>query len=272
LEIMVDFKDKLILVTGAARGIGRAVAFEYARAGARLIILDVLGDKLNATASTLRADGYTVHAFTCDLSSDKEVESLGAKIKGDIGVPDILHNNAFYAPTGTIENIDLNGARQAFEVSVLGYLRIVKAFLTEMIERKSGWIVNTASPNGITPPIQFAANGLPYNLCKAADISISQTMAASLKKHNIGVSVLYPGAVHTEASSKPHGNVKPEFAEALRKFFLEQAVAPEVAAKDLVEGVRQGKFLVTTFKNFEKVLVEFAQNGLDPNAEYSWGV
>ena len=99
---MVDFKDKLILVTGAARGIGRAVAPEYARAGARLITLDILGDTLNATASDLRADGYTVHAFTCDLGSDNEVESLGEKIKGDIGVPDILHNNAFYAPTGTI--------------------------------------------------------------------------------------------------------------------------------------------------------------------------
>jgi len=269
---MPDFKDKLILVTGAARGIGRAVAFEYAKAGAQLIILDVLGDQLKKAATEMKAEGYIVYSFECDLSSDKDVELLGSKIKSEIGIPDLLHNNAYYAPTGTIENIDLNGTRQAFEVSVLGYLRIVKAFVTEMITRKSGWIVNTASPNGITPPLQFAANGVPYNLCKAADISISQTMAAALKKYNIGVTVLYPGAVHTEASSRPHGNVKPEFAVALKKFFVEQAVAPEEAARDLVEGVRQGKFLVTTFKNFEKVLVEFAQNGLDPNAEYSWGV
>jgi len=243
---MPEFKGKLILITGAARGIGRAAAFEYARAGARVIILDILGDVLEVTASDLRKEGHKVDAFQCDLSSNTEVASLGEKIKENIGVPDILHNNAFFAR------------------------RIVKAFLNEMIERKSGWIVNTASPNGIAPPHAFAANGVPYNMCKAADISISQSMAAALKEHGIGVSVLYPGAVASDAPKQPHRKTTPEFAAAIKKFFLDNAVTPEEGVKGLIEGVRQGKFLVSTFENFEKVLVEFAQNGLDPNAEYSW--
>jgi len=267
---MPEFKGKLILITGAARGIGRAAAFEYARAGARVIILDILGDVLEVTASDLRKEGHKVDAFQCDLSSNTEVASLGEKIKENIGVPDILHNNAFFARPGSILDIDLEGARQAFDVSVLGYLRIVKAFLNEMIERKSGWIVNTASPNGIAPPHAFAANGVPYNMCKAADISISQSMAAALKEHGIGVSVLYPGAVASDAPKQPHRKTTPEFAAAIKKFFLDNAVTPEEGVKGLIEGVRQGKFLVSTFENFEKVLVEFAQNGLDPNAEYSW--
>jgi len=268
---MPEFKGKLILVTGAARGIGRAAAFEYGRAGARLIILDVLGDELEITASDLKKEGLEVYSFQCDLSSDDGVASLGEKIKKEIGVPDILHNNAFFARSGSILDIDIAGARKAFDISVLGYLRIVKAFVTEMIERKSGWIVNTASPNGITPPHAFAANGVPYNMCKAADISISQSMAASLKEHGIGVSVLYPGATLSNAAKQPHAKVSPEFAAAIKTFFLDNAVTPEVAVKGLLEGVRQGKFLVSTFDNFEKVLVEFAQNGLDPNAEgYSW--
>jgi len=269
----LDFKDKLILVTGAARGIGRGVAFEYAKAGAHLILLDVLGDQVKATAEDMRKEGHTVHDFFCDLSSDEGVAELGVKIKKEIGVPDILHNNAFYAPSGTVEDIDLEGTRKAFDVSVLGYLRIVKAFVTEMIERKSGWIVNTASPNGIAPPAVFAAHGIPYNLCKAADISISQSMAATLKKHNIGVTVLYPGAVMTEAASKPHARtrpVSPDYAAALKKFFVGQAVSPEIAARDLVEGVRQQKFFVSTFKNFDRVLVEFAKNGMDPTLDYDW--
>ncbi|KAI9740129.1 MAG: hypothetical protein M1818_004880 [Claussenomyces sp. TS43310] len=271
--MVVEFKDKLILVTGAARGIGRAVAFEYAKAGGRLIILDILEKELEETAAALREDGHTVHHFKCDLGSDSGVAALGAQIIQEIGVPDILHNNAFYAGSGTVENIDLEGVRRAFEISVLGYLKIVKAFVTDMIARKSGWIVNTASPNGIAPPIQFASNGIPYNLCKAADISISQSMAATLKKHNIGVTVLYPGAVATEASAKPHargGTVSPEYAAALKKFFLERAVSPAEAARDLLAGVREGRFFVTTFENFDRVLVEFAKNGMDPNANYSW--
>lgn len=96
-------------------------------------------------------------------------------------------------------------------------------------------------------------------------------MAATLKPYNIGVTVLYPGAVATEASRKPSGKkVTPEYEAALRKFFLEQAVTPEVSARDLVAGIREEKFFVTTFKNFDKVLVEFAKNGMNPNAEYSW--
>jgi len=163
------------------------------------------------------------------------------------------------------------GARKAFDVSVLGYLRIVKAFVTEMIERKSGWIVNTASPNGIAPPHAFAANGVPYNMCKAADISISQSMAASLKEHGIGVSVLYPGAILSNAPRQSTIKTTPEFAAAIKTFFLDKGVTPEVGVKGLIEGVRQGKFLVSTFDNFENILVEFAKNGLDPNASgYSW--
>jgi len=267
---MPEFKGKLILITGAARGIGRAAAFEYGRAGARVIILDVLRDVLEATAADLKKANIQTHAFHVDLTSDTGVKSLGEKIKSEIGVPDILHNNAFYARPGSILDIDIDEARKAFDVSVLGYLRIVKAFVTEMIERKSGWIVNTASPNGITPPRAFATNGVPYNLCKAADISISQSMASALKEHGIGVSILFPGAVLSDAPQVPHGKPTPEFEEAIKRFFLENALSPEEGVKGLIEGVRQGKFLVTTFENFEKVLVEFAQNGLDPNGEYSW--
>jgi NAD(P)-dependent dehydrogenase (short-subunit alcohol dehydrogenase family) len=268
---MPEFKGKLILITGAARGIGRAAAFEYAKAGARLIILDILGDVLEATAADLRREGYEVHAFQCDLASDTEVASLGEKIKNDIGLPDILHNNAFFARPGSILEIDIDGARKAFDISVLGYLRIVKAFVTEMIERKSGWIVNTASPNGVTPPRIFAANGVPYNMCKAADISISQSMAAVLKEHGIGVTILYPGAILSDASRQSTGKVTPEFEAAMKSSFMDNVVTPEVGVKGLIEGVRQGKFLASTFDNFEKILVEFAQNGLDPNVEgYSW--
>jgi len=248
---MLEFKDKLILVTGAGRGIGRAVAFEYASQGAKLIIIDLLDDILQQTAEAMRMKGYVVHDFQCDLASDNAVASLGIRIRKDIGLPDILHNNAFFSTSGTIENIDLDAIRKAFEVNVLGYLRIVKVFVSQMIERKSGWIVNTASPNGIAPPLQFAENGIPYNLCKAADISISQSMAATLKQYGIGVTVLYPGAVATEASKKISGKyVKPEYEAALRKFFLAQAVSPEVAARDLVEGIRQEKFFCFNVQKF----------------------
>src|SRR5689334_14515518 len=141
---MPEFQGKLVIVTGAARGLGRGLALEYAKQGARLIITDILDGQLKETAEELRREGYEVWPFTCDLGSDSAVVALGEQIKSEIGVPDILHNNAMFSPHGTIENIDIDGTRKAFEVNVLGYMRIVKAFVTEMIERRSGWIVNTA--------------------------------------------------------------------------------------------------------------------------------
>ncbi|KAF2808135.1 NAD(P)-binding protein, partial [Mytilinidion resinicola] len=189
---------KLILVTGSARGIGQAVAAEYAKFGARIILLDIL-ETVHETADALKKAGHTAYSFTVDLSSDKGVADLGEKIIKEIGVPDILHNNAFWAPNGCVEDIEIDGIRKALDVSVLGYLRIVKAFLTPMIERKSGWIVNTSSPNGITPPSSYAEYGLPYNVCKAADISLSQALKAGLQKYGIGVSVIYPDATKTGA-------------------------------------------------------------------------
>jgi len=130
---MPEFKDNLVLVTGAARGLGRGVAMEYAKQGARVIITDVLGDLLSETAEDMRKEGRTVYPFQCDLSSDSEISALGEEIKRNIGVPDILHNNAMFSPHGTIENIDIDGTRKAFEINVLGYMRIVKAFVTEMV-------------------------------------------------------------------------------------------------------------------------------------------
>jgi len=133
--MVLDFKDKLILVTGSARGIGRAVAFEYAKYGAHLILLDIL-ETVKETGEDLKKQGYTAYAFTVDLGNDKDVADLGEKIIKEIGVPDILHNNAFWAPSGCIEEIDIDGIRKALDISVLGYLKIVKAFVNQMIARK----------------------------------------------------------------------------------------------------------------------------------------
>jgi len=265
--MVLELKGKLVLVTGAARGIGRAVAAEFAKHGSQVILLDIL-ESVVETAKDMKKNGYTAHAFTIDLSSDKAVAALGEKIISEIGVPDILYNNAFWAPNGCIEDIDIDGIRKALDVSVLGYLRIIKAFVNQMIARRSGWIVNTASPNGITPPEAYAEYGMPYNVCKAGDISMSQCLQAGLKKYGIGVSVIYPDATRTGAAFTG-GTAPKAFSDAIQEYFKHNGVTPEAAAVDFVEGVRQQKFMVATFPNFDKILVEYAKNGMDPTCDYS---
>jgi NAD(P)-dependent dehydrogenase (short-subunit alcohol dehydrogenase family) len=265
---MLDLNNSLVLVTGAAQGIERGVSIEYyAKCGAHIILLDILGDKLRNTAADMRKAGYVVYPFECDVSSNDDVASLGAKIIKDIGVPDVIHNNAYWAPHSYIQDINIEVNHKAFDISVLGYLRVVKAILHGMIERKSGWIVNTSSPNGITPPAHSAQYGLPYNLCKAADTALSQSMAAGLKVHGIGVSVIFLGPTSTEGLNDIVGTAPKKLLDATQ-WFEGSAISFEEAAKIFVQGVREGKFMVTSLANFDKMLVEYAKNGLDPNANY----
>lgn len=98
---------------------------------------------------------------------------------------------------------------------------------------------------------------------------MSQAMAAGLKEHDIGVSIIFPGAVNTEAVTELAGSQPPELASATKRYFEEFGATSEEVGKVFVKGVREGKFLVTTYENFENILVEFAKNGLDPTKDYS---
>jgi len=111
------------------------------------------------------------------------------------------------------------------------------------------------------------ALGLPYNLCKVANISQSQSMAAGLKKHNISVTLIFPGVVITEAIRGLQGAPADHAKEAGTP--LEDGIKPADAARDFVQDAREGRFIATNYKKFDKILVEFAKNGLDPNADYS---
>jgi NAD(P)-dependent dehydrogenase (short-subunit alcohol dehydrogenase family) len=265
----MEFKEKLIVVTGAGRGLGRACAEEYAKEGAKIVLVDISPNTLSSTAKQLSDQGYKVHSFQCDLSSTADVERFGRLVLEDVGVPDIIHNNAMRNRTGSITNLEVKNVEEDLNINVLGYLRVVQAFLPSMISRGSGWIVNTASPLGLIPPRGAAEHLLSYCVSKAADISMSQSMAVALKQYNIGVTVLYPDMTLTEAADDIKGSAPVEFMDAFSATFKEIGKAPDAVAKIMVDGIKQQKFSVSAAPLFEKLLVEWAQTGMDPNATYS---
>ncbi|KAM0277307.1 hypothetical protein ACHAQH_005898 [Verticillium albo-atrum] len=158
---------------------------------------------------------------------------------------------------------------KAFDISVLGYVRIIQAFLPAMAARKSGWVVNTASPIGIAPPQLIVATMLPYAVVKAADISLSQSMAVALQSYNIGVTVLYPDVVKTEALDATRGTGPREFEEKIDAFFAAEGVTPEVFAPLIMDEVVKGDFVASRYKPFKDMLVAYAKNGMDPRANYT---
>ncbi|UPK92876.1 hypothetical protein LCI18_003811 [Fusarium solani-melongenae] len=285
---MSDFDGKLVLITGSARGIGKAVAAEYARRGARIIITDILGESLAKAAHELKEAGHTVYSYECELSDDEAVQNFGAKVLEDAGVPDIIqdlqaqlthrgpastiikntfdiiHNNAYWAAHGSIFDCTSGSLAKAFDISVISYMRVIQAFLNEMMTRKSGWIINTASPIGICPPPLLAANVLPYAIVKAADISLSQSIAVALEPYNIGVTVLYPDIVKTEALDATRGTSSKESEAKMDSMFSAVGVSPEEFAPAILDEVAKGEFVASRYKPLKEMMLAFAKNGMDP--------
>jgi NAD(P)-dependent dehydrogenase (short-subunit alcohol dehydrogenase family) len=262
------YSGKIVVVTGAAHGIGSALATEYAKAGARVVLADIDEKPQSSVAEMLRRAGLDARAYYCDVGSDDSVREFAAAVQADIGVPDIVHNNAVLIRSGGILDLDMASLQLQMNVNICGYIRVVKGFLPEMIQRGSGHIVNTASPNGTFPAAIVAQNLLPYCLCKAAAISMSQSMAASLTPYGISVSVVFPDVTYTETVQGLSGSSSEAFHKGFGAFLKEKGQSAEVVGKNIVDGVRSREFFVNTCPGFEDALVTWAKHKMDPARDY----
>jgi NAD(P)-dependent dehydrogenase (short-subunit alcohol dehydrogenase family) len=196
-----------------------------------------------------------------------------ATVVSTYGPVDVLINNASMPPiAGRIEDIPFEAWETALQVNVLGYVRMIRAVLPAMIERGSGYLVNTASSLAILPdpPTRFQ---IPYTTTKGAQLAMSYGLAHSLKPLGVGVSVFCPGI--TATSDRPggqnlttSGTEIPSMAEFLDGVDPRRGkpATAEFAASTLVEGLLQEKFLISSQVGYEEQIVEFARAGLDPLA------
>lgn len=269
----MDFVNKIVLITGAATGIGRATARELARMGARIVIADLNGAKADEAASSIQAEGGEAIGMRCDVTLDDDIAALMKAVSAKYGPVDVLINNASMPPiAGRIEDIPFEAWETALQVNVLGYVRMIRAVLPAMMERGSGYLVNTASSLAILPdpPTRFQ---IPYTTTKGAQLGMSYGMAHALRPHGVRVSVFCPSI--TATSDRPGGQSVTTSGTAIPSIaeFLEgvdprrgKPATAEFAASVLIEGMRQEKFLISSQVGYEEQIVEFAQAGLDPLA------
>lgn len=189
----MQLSDKLVLVTGGSSGIGKQVATDLLKVGARVIIVSNYAERLSAALSELSAISPNVYSLECDVGNAASVTKMAGQVLSEHGCPDILINNAGFATYRTFEATSMEEMERLVSVNMVGAMRCAKAFLPAMIERRSGRIVNMASVAGrlvITP------HGT-YSAAKHGMVAWSETLMYELARFNIKVSVVCPGRVET---------------------------------------------------------------------------
>ena len=225
---------RTIVVTGAARGVGRAIAAECGKKGARLVLGDILEDEGRATARDLAAAGASVRFLPVDIGDPKSVEAFGRDVAQHEGSIHGLVNNAAIA-TGVggklFEDIDLDLWDSVMRVNVRGTWLVTRAMASLFKDGEHGRIVNLASDTALWG----APRLLAYVASKGAIISMTRSLARELGPRGIGVTVVAPGIMRNEATDYVP-------AERHRLYEVGRAVPGMQYPEDIVETIA---FLLT---------------------------
>jgi NAD(P)-dependent dehydrogenase (short-subunit alcohol dehydrogenase family) len=186
--------DKIAIVTGAGRGIGRAIALTFARQGASVVIISRTESELEETKYLIESSRGNVLSIQADVSSEEEVEKMRQAVLAQFGKIDILVNNAgVLGPIGPLFENDVNQWINTININLIGTFLCTKAVIPTMIKESCGKIINLSGGGATSPRPFFSA----YAASKCAVVGLTSTLAEELKAYNIQVNAISPGAVYT---------------------------------------------------------------------------
>jgi NAD(P)-dependent dehydrogenase (short-subunit alcohol dehydrogenase family) len=270
---------RVAVVTGAASGIGRALAEAFADAGSAVVVADLDGAEAEAVAAGIRASGGEAEAMAVNVADAAAVDRLAASTLERFGRVDVLCNNAGVSTFNLLRDQTLDDWRWVFDVNLWGVVHGLQSFVPIMRSQGTpGHIVNTASIAGLLSGVAFIG---PYSATKVAVVSISETLSQELAIDGtpIGVSVLCPSSVDTRVMESERGRPaergtehRTEMAESVRlairgSFTGPTGLTPAAVAARTLEAVRSGRFWIITHAGerpavetrFAGILADFPQ-------------
>jgi short-subunit dehydrogenase len=262
---MTKLRNKNCLITGAASGIGRALALGLAKEGMNLFISDLDLGNLNKVKEEIASLGVKVFTGKCDVSKYEDFVSLAGEVYAKLGDIDLLINNAGIGSGSFAESMELADWKKVLDVNLWSIIYSLKVFLPRMLQRGSGHIVNTGSGAGVV--------GQPYHLdyvaSKFAVVGISEGLYSEIHDRGIDVSVICPTIIKTNIIDRSAVRIPPELAKdidqkeldaklelfknAFWREYTKKGLTPEQAAKRYIKGIKKRKLYI-----FDKRIVSLA--------------
>lgn len=189
----IDFKHKVVVVTGATGGIGRALSWRFASAGARIVLIDLDEAQLSAVQNQVERSGADVLSIVCDITDYQKCQAAMQQVMDHFGGIDLLINNAGVSHRSRFEDTELSVFERVMAVNYFGTLHCTKAALPSLIERK-GTIVTLSSTGGFAPMI----GRVGYSASKHALHGLFESLRLELKEKGVHVMMVCPGTTATD--------------------------------------------------------------------------
>ena len=234
-------QGKLALITGGSSGIGFALADNLVRQGNDVILVarrkELLDKSVTELRTKLQTPGQKVEGIQADVADWEQVEALAMEVTNGGAIPDLLINCAGVVQPGYVQDLDVERFHWMMDINYYGTVHVVKAFLPEMMKRKSGYLINISSAAGYYGVFGYTG----YSASKFAVRGFSDTLRWEMAPHKIGVSLVYPADTDTPqlAYDNKHKPIE-------TKTITENGgtMTADEVAKEIIKAATRGKYLI----------------------------
>ena len=220
-----SIEGRVAIITGAASGMGRATAYVFADAGARLALIDRNAEGVTAAAGEVNAAGGSARAYAADLADGTAIPALVDRIRAEVGPVDILVNNAGLSAPAPIDHEAWEKAWElTLAVNLTAQARLIRACAADLARNGEGRVVNIAS----TEALGATGGGSPYTVAKHGVIGLTRSMAVELGPRGINVNAVCPGPIRTAMTApipEEHKTIYAKRRVALKRYGEPEEVA-----------------------------------------------
>jgi short-subunit dehydrogenase len=238
---MQTLKDKVVVITGAASGIGRALALECGRQGARLLLADLNEPGLVELSEQLHALGVTSHTQRVDAGSESDIFALAQTCQALFGAADVVVNNAGVTLVSSVEKLQTADAHWIMNINFWGVVHGCRAFLPQLRTRPEATLVNISS---IFAMVSVPSQSM-YNAAKAAVRGFSDSLREELRETPVKVLCVHPGGIRTNIANNARladlSLLQVSAAQMRSSFALNARTTPEQAALAIVRALESGQ-------------------------------